>query len=176
MRIDIQAELTPELLAEAGIAYSTKDKVYGAKYRRSRDKLCLRAGVMLAIAVALLVAFFCTMRGEFLVLAVAAALFGAATLYTALAGNKKRAIQRLVQAGGETRHRRYLITDKKIESQNGEKTTLLRWTDFDRTLETPNTLILLGKRVLVLPKAALTAEQTAQLTAFLTEQYGQGKK
>ena len=53
---------------------------------------------------------------------------------------------------------------------------LLRWTDFDRTLDTPNTLILLGKRVLVLPKAALTAEQTAQLTAFLTEQYGQGKK
>lgn len=93
MRIDIQAELTPELLAEAGIAYSTKDKVYGAKYRRSRDKLCLRAGVMLTIAVALLVAFFCTMRGEFLVLAVTAALFGAATLYTALAGNKKRAIQ-----------------------------------------------------------------------------------
>ena len=176
MRIDIQAELTPELLAEAGIAYSTKDKVYGAKYRRSRDKFCLRAGVMLAIAVALLVAFFCTMRGEFLVLAVAAALFGAATLYTALAGNKKRAIQRLAQAGGETRHRRYLITDKKIESQNGEKTTLLRWSDFDRTLDTPNTLILLGKRVLVLPKAALTAEQTAQLTAFLTEQYGQGKK
>ena len=54
MRIDIQAELTPELLAEAGIAYSTKDKVYGAKYRKGRDRLCLRACVMLAIAVALL--------------------------------------------------------------------------------------------------------------------------
>ena len=89
---------------------------------------------------------------------------------------KKRAIQRLAQAGGETRHRRYLITDKKIESQNGEKTTLLRWTDFDRMLETPNTLILLGKRVLVLPKAALTPEQTAQLTAFLLERYGPSRK
>ncbi len=171
MRIDIQAELTPALLAEAGIAYSTKDKVYGAKYRKGQARLCLRAGVMLAIAVALLVAFFCTKRGEFLVLAAAAAFFGGATLYTALAGNKKRAAQRLAEAGGETRRRRYLITDKKIESQGEEKTTLLRWTDFDRTLETPGTLILLGKRVLVLPKAAFTPEQTAQLRAFLAAQY-----
>lgn len=171
MRIDIQAELTPELLAEAGIAYSTKDKVYGAKYRKKRRNQVIRGGVITALGVAMLVMFFVKMRGEFIMLAMVGFLLGGSTLYAALVSDQKHLEKKLAQASGETRHRRYLITEKKIESSNEEKKTLLRWTNFDRTMETKNCLILLGERVLVLPKAAFDDEQMALLRAFLDEQF-----
>lgn len=171
MRIDIQAELTPELLAEAGIAYSTKDKVYGAKYRRKQRNQLIRGSLITLLGAAMLVMFFVGRRGEFLMLSLAGFVLGGSTLYAALVSDQKHLGKKLAQAGGETRHRRYLITDKKIESSNEEKKTLLRWTDFDRTMETKNCLILLGQRVLVLPKAAFDASQMSLLRAFLAEQF-----
>ncbi len=173
MRIDIQAELTPEILAEAGVEYSTKDKVFGAKYRKIQRNQIIRGAGFAAVGLGFLVAFVVSRRSEMLVIALLGFMLGGTGLYTALVLNKKKAIEALKRAGGETRHRRYLITDKKIESTNPDtgKTTLLRWDDFDRMLTTDNTIILLGKKVLVLPKAALDEEQTTLLSSFLAERY-----
>ena len=80
MRIDIQADLTPELLTEAGIAYSTKDKVYGAKYLKKRNGQIGRGAFICALGVAMIVMFFVTKRAEFLVLAPVAFLIGGTSL------------------------------------------------------------------------------------------------
>ena len=171
MRIDIQAELTPEILAEAGIAYSTKDKVYGAKYLKKRNSQLLRGGFIALLGIVMIVMFLLHKRAEFIVFAAVAFIIGGTAVYSATAGNEKMLYRKLAGAGGETRHRRYLITEKKIESSNEEKKTLLRWTDFDRKMETKNTIILLGQRVLVLPKAAFDEQQMALLQSFLAEQF-----
>ena len=117
MRIDIQADLTPELLTEAGIAYSTKDKVYGAKYLKKRNGQIGRGAFICALGVAMIVMFFVTKRAEFLVLAPVAFLIGGTSLYAATVGNEKMLTKKLAQAGGETRHRRYLITDKSLSAK-----------------------------------------------------------
>ena len=175
MRIDIQADLTPELLTEAGIAYSTKDKVYGAKYLKKRNGQIGRGAFICALGVAMIVMFFVTKRAEFLVLAPVAFLIGGTSVYAATVGNEKMLTKKLAQAGGETRRRRYLITDKKIESIGEDKTILLRWTDFDRRMETKNCLILLGARVLVLPKAAFDEKQMHLLMQHIESLYGTKK-
>ena len=112
MRIDIQAELTPELLAEAGIAYSTKDKVYGAKYLKKRNGQIGRGLFIAALGIAMLVMFFINHRAEFIVLSAVAFLIGGTSVYAATIGNEKMLLKKLSGAGGETRHRRYLITVK----------------------------------------------------------------
>ena len=172
MRIDIQADLTPELLAEAGIAYSTKDKVYGAKYLKKRNGQLGRGLFIAALGLAMLVMFFINKRAEFIVLSAVAFLIGFTSVYAATIGNEKMLLKKISGAGGETRHRRYLITDKKIESIGEEKTILLRWTDFDRKMETKNCLILLGGRVLVLPKAAFDEQQMHLLMQHIEALYG----
>lgn len=171
MRIDIQAELTPQILAQAGLAYSTKDKVYGAKYRKNVKRQCLRAAVMLVLFAVMLVMFFIHRRTEFLVFAAMGLMLGGMMLYAALVGDKKRAERKLAGAGGETRHRRYLITDKKIESGVGEDKILLRWTDFDRYMDLKDCYVLLGGRVLVLPKAAFEEQDEKLLRAHIEGLY-----
>ena len=171
MRIDIQAELTPEVLTEAGIAYSTKDKVYGAKYLKKRNSQLMRGGFIALLGIVMIVMFFLHKRVEFIVFAAVAFLLGGTAVYSATVGNEKMLYKKLAGAGGETRHRRYLITDKKIESMGEEKTILLRWTDFDRKMETKRCIILLGARVLVLPKAAFDEKQMELLQNFLAEQF-----
>lgn len=176
MRIDIQADLTPQILAEAGIAYSTKDMVYGAKYLKKRNGQMSRGAFVAALAVAMIVMFFVTKRAEFIVLSLVAFMIGGTSIYAALWGNEKMIKKKLAAAGGETRRRRYLITDKKIESIGEEKTILLRWTDFDRKMETENCLILLGSRVVVLPKAAFDEQQMHLLRQHIDELYGSKEK
>ena len=176
MRIDIHAELTPEILAEAGIAYSTKDKVYGAKYLKKRNGQLGRGIFIAALAVAMLVMFFVTKRAEFIVLALVALMIGGTSVYAAMIGNDKMLKKKLAAAGGETRRRRYLITEKKIESIGEDKTLLLRWTDFDRKMETENCIILLGARVVVLPKAAFDERQMHLFTQYVEELYGKKDK
>lgn len=171
MRIDIHAELTPEILIEAGIAYSTKDKVYGAKYLKKRNGQLGRGIFIAVLALAMIVMFFVTKRAEFIVLALVALMIGGTSIYAALIGNEKMLKKKLSTAGGEIRHRRYLITDKKIESIGEDKTILLRWTDFDRKMETENCLILLGKRVVVLPKAAFDEHQMHLLNQHIDSLY-----
>ena len=171
MRIDIHAELTPEILIEAGIAYSTKDKVYGAKYLKKRNGQLGRGAFIAVLGLVMIVMFFFSKRAEFLVLAPVAFIIGGTSIYSALIGNEKMLRKKLLAAGGETRCRRYLITDKKIESITEDKTILLRWTDFDRKMETENCLILLGKRVVVLPKAAFDEHQMYLLNQHIDSLY-----
>ena len=176
MRIDIHAELTPQILAEAGIAYSTKDKVYGAKYIKKRNGQIGRGAFIAVLGIAMIVMFFATKRAEFLVLAPVAFIIGGTSIYAAAYGNEKMLKKKMADAGGETRRRRYLITDKKIESIGEDKTILLRWTDFDRMMETENTLILLGRRVVVFPKAAFNEQQMYLLRQHIDSLYGSKEK